>query len=436
MKRRQFLKQTGGWAAGLALPSFIPAHAMGRGCASGPNGRIVMGCIGVGSMGSGHVRSFLGYDFVHVAAVCDVRREHRERARETVNRHYGDEGCKAYSDFRELLARPDIDAVCIAVPDHWHAIIGIEAARRGKHMYYEKPMGRSIAEARAVREAVKGHGVVFQFGTQQRSDKRFRFACELVRNGKIGVLKTVMAGSADYKPIPDQPEQPVPEGFDYDAWLGPAPWAPYTAERCTRNWTLIYDYSLGCVSGAWGIHHVDIAQWAIGEDGTGPVRVEGTGFFPSRGLYDTALSWEVEHAYACGARMIHMDMHTALKRADQFKLGWMGILFLGTEGWVYTSREFLAAYPESLLKIQLGASDLRFPSGGDHRGDFLEAVRTGRRPVCPVESAVSSDTVCHLDDIAMRLRRPLTWDPVRETFRDDGEADRMMARPMRSPWRL
>jgi hypothetical protein len=131
-----------------------------------------------------------------------------------------------------------------------------------------------------------------------------------------------------------------------------------------------------------------------------------------------------------------MDMHTALKRADQFKLGWMGILFLGTEGWVYTSREFLAAYPESLLKIQLGASDLRFPSGGDHRGDFLEAVRTGRRPVCPVESAVSSDTVCHLDDIAMRLRRPLTWDPVRETFRDDGEADRMMARPMRSPWRL
>jgi predicted dehydrogenase len=434
--RRDFIRKAGGAAAGFALPAIVPAAALGRTGSVPPSDRILLGCIGVGSMGSGHVRSFLGYDDVRITAVCDVRSTHRDRAKETVDRFYGEPACAAIHDYRELLALPGIDAVLIAVPDHWHALIGIEAARRGKSMYYEKPMGVSVAEAKAVREAVRAHGVVFQFGTQQRSDARFRFAVELARNGRLGVPVTVLIGSADFQPIPDQPSQPVPPDLDYEFWLGPAPWAPYTFERCTRSWTLIRDYSLGCVSGAWGIHHVDIAQWAVGADDGGPVSVEGWGRFSKSGLYDTAIAWEIEHAYANGARVKHMDMRTALTKADPFKLAWLGILFQGPEGWVYVNRDLIDAHPKSLLKVRFGPDDVLLPASRDHRRNFLDAVRARRDPVCPVETAVRSDTVCQLDDIAMRLGRRLEWDPVSETFINDSRADALLLRPMRSPWRL
>lgn len=378
----------------------------------------------------------LGYDDVHIAAVCDVRREHRDRAKEMVDRQYGDNACAAIHDFRELLADRRIDAVLIAVPDHWHAMIGIEAARNGKSMYYEKPMGLSVAEAKAVREAVRRTGVVFQFGTQQRSDERFRFACELARNGRLGVLQTILIGSANFKPIPDQPVELAPPGLDYDFWLGPAPRVPFTTERCTRNWTLIADHSLGCVGGAWGIHPVDIAQWAADADSGGPVWVEGWGRFPETGLYDTAIAWEVDHAYANGVRMCHMDMPTAVKRAEPFKLGWMGILFQGTEGWVYVTRDRIESHPKSLLQSKFGVRDLRLPVSRDHRRNFLDAVRSRSNPICPVETAVRSDTVCHLDDIAMRLGRRLEWDPAAERFVNDERANALLLRPMRSPWRL
>jgi predicted dehydrogenase len=413
-----------------AAPLLLPASARGA------NERIVMGVIGVGGMGGGHLRTLVDMPAVRVSAVCDVQAERRARARDVVNTAYKDNSCTGYNDFRELLSRPDIDAVLIAVPDHWHALIGIEAARRGKHMYYEKPMGVSVAESQAMRDAVRRFGVVFQFGTQQRSSHNYRHTLELIRNGRIGQLQTIIIGSAMSQYVPNQPEQPVPPGFDYEMWLGPAPWVPYTYERCTRNWTLIYDYSLGCISGAWGVHDVDIAQWANDCDHTGPVQVEGTGIYPADGLYDTATQWEIEHKYANGVKLIHTDIRTAKKRAEQFNFGNMASLLIGTEGWIYVSRTALRTHPESLVREKFGPNAVRVIHSDDHRRNFLDAVRTGRQPISHIESAVRADTVCQQADIAMRLKRPLRWDPAAERFVGDEQANRMLARPMRSPWHL
>ena len=223
IRRRRFLRLA---ASGVAFPAIVPASARGASGLTAPSNRITLGFVGVGGMGTGHVRGFLTQPGVRVLAVCDVRGAHRERAVGLVDAAQGSGSCVAYGDFRELLARNDIDAVCIATPDHWHALVGVEAARCGKHMYYEKPCGRTIAEDSVLRAAVRRSGVVFQFGTQQRSSDGYRHACELVRNGRIGVLQTIMIGSATAPPNPLRPEQPVPPDLDYEMWLGPAPWAP------------------------------------------------------------------------------------------------------------------------------------------------------------------------------------------------------------------
>lgn len=377
-----------------------------------------MGCVGVGNQGTGHVRRFLTQEDVRIVAICDVRESHRRRAKAAVDSQYGDQSCATYNDFREFLSRTDIDAIVTATPDHWHVLIGLEAPRNGKHMYFEKPMGRTVAEMKAMRAAVHRNGVVFQFGTQQRSSRDFHFACELARNGRIGNLHTIMVSLAGSQYRPNQPTQPIPKGFDYDTWLGPAPWAPYCFERCTRNCTLIYDYSLGCVSGAWGIHDVDIAQWANDADDTTPIEVEGTGVFPKDGLYDTVWSWEVEHRYANGVKLIHLDSRTAMKRAPQFKLHrWRGVLLLGTKGWGVASRQGIDAHPKSLLTTVIGPNESRLPRSNDHRRNFLHAVRTGQKPISTIEAAVNSDITCHQADIAMRLRRKLRWEPRRRTAR-------------------
>jgi predicted dehydrogenase len=297
-------------------------------------------------------------------------------------------------------------------------------------------MSLSIAENSAMRAAVRRAGVVFQFGTQQRSSENYRRAVELVRNGKIGVLKTMMIGSATAPANRVYPPQPVPPGFNYDMWLGSAPWAPYCDERCTRNWTHISDYSLGCLSSAWGIHDVDIAQWAAEADSTGPVETEGWGEFMKEGLYDTAERWEVEHRYASGVKLIHMDMPTAVKRAWQFRLQWMSMLFEGTEGWIHVSRNSFHCHPESLARLVIGPNEKRVIFSNDHRRNFLDAIRTGAPTISPLEAAVRADAVCHHAHIAIRLKRKLRWDPVHEEFIGDADANRMLSRPMRAPWRL
>ena len=390
-------------------------------------------------MGSGHLRTFLHYDDVRILAVCDVRKEHRDRAKALVDQHYGNQELSTYNDFRELLSRTDIDAVILALPDHWHVLVGMEAARQGKALYYEKGMCRYFEEAIAMRDTVNRYNTIFQFGTQQRSDSKFRFAVELFRNGKLGDPKRIVIGSAGGgtpRIVPVEPTD-IPEGLDYDLWLGPAPWAPYTTLRCTRNWTAIRDYSLGCIGSAWGIHHVDIAQWAMDADDSGPVEVEGTGVIPNIGLYDTIRSWTAEHTYANGVKVLHCDQESARKRFPQFNVrSSMGILFEGSEGWGYVARGYINASPKYLLTTVIGPNEIKLPISNDHRRNFLDAVRTGTDPICPIGPAVRSELVCQQADIAIRLGQKLRWDPVNEKFVDNEAANRMLASPMRSPWHL
>lgn len=429
MRRRDFLKSA-------AAPLIVPASALGLNGATPPSDRITIGHIGVGEMGTGHVRGFVQHPDVQTIAICDVRRQHRERAKQIIDSKYGNSDCSLYSDFREIVARPDIDAIVMACPDFWHALVGLEAVRNRKDMYYEKPLSMSIAESQAIRDAVKRYGIVFQWGTQQRSDAGYRFACELVRNGRLGKLQNVMIGTATASFYPDVPPEPVPEGFDYDMWLGPSPWAPFNSQRCTRNWTLIRDYSLGCLSGAWGIHDVDIAQWALDADHSGPVEVTATGVFPEKGLYDTAKAFDAVLTYANGAKLHLMDMPTAVKKREQFRLQWMSMMFEGTDGWIVVSRNGSHAEPKSLLREIIGPDEIRLTKSTDHRKNFLDAVKTRTVPISNIDAAYHSDVVCHLADISMRLGRTLKWNPETDEFAGDESANRLRARTLRSPWRI
>jgi predicted dehydrogenase len=435
--RRRFLGNTAAAvAAGAAMPGAMAragARTVGAGRAA-PGDRVVMGFIGLGIQGTGLLRAFLRHRDVQVAAVCDVYDFQRGKAKGIVDRHYGNRDCTTHNDFREVCARVDIDALCVATPDHWHVPVSLEAARNGKDTYTEKALGMSLAWDKALRTACRARGTVFQWGTQQRSGRNFRYACELVRNGRIGELRTIKVGVPHDFPFPHQPTQPVPAGFDYDMWLGPAPWAPYSYQRC-RPWTKaesysiwyhISDYCLGGIGGYWGVHHVDIAQWGHGTDATGPVEIEGRAEFPRDGLADCAVSWRVTLRYADGVSLVYMDR----KQHRQ------GVTFEGTEGWVHVNRSGIWAEPATLLTSVIGADEIRLPVSTNHQRNFLDAVKTRRATVCPIDVAVRTDTVCHLTDICTRLGRKLRWDPVKEDFVGDPEASRLLSRPMRSPWHL
>ncbi len=428
--RRDFLK---GVAAAVAGPSIVPPSALGEGGRPAPSDRILMGCIGVGGMGTGNMRSFLANSDVQVVAVCDVDETRRLTARRGLEQHYADQlqkgrykGCTTYNDFRELLAREDIHAVSIATPDHWHCLLGIAAAQAGKDMYIEKPLSLTVAEGRALWGAVKRYGRVFQHGTQQRSERNFAFACELVRNKRIGKLHTIKVGSPASGEAGIEPPMPVPKGFDYDRWLGPAPWEPYTEKRCqTPYWYFISDYTIGFVSG-WGVHHVDIAQWGNDTDLTTPIEIEGEGVFPKDGLCDTATAWSVECKYANGVKMSYTDNGKNKQ----------GVRFEGSEGWVWVKRGEIDADPKSLLTSVIGPNEIHLYESGDHRRNFLDCVKTRKQTIAPIEAAHHSTTICHLSQIAMLTQRKLKWDPDRERFVNDAEADRYLSRAMRSPWHL
>lgn len=442
--RRQFLKRSVVTAAAVVgFPYLVSSAVLGKTGAVAASNRITLGCIGMGRQGTGNMLEFLQHKDVRVVAVCDVYGSQRQKAKNTVDRHYGDNGCATYGDFRELIARKDIDACLICTNDHWHVLVALEAVRNGKDIYLEKAMGLSVTEDRALRDAVNYYGTIFQFGTQQRSSSNFRFCCELVRNGRIGKLHTIMVGSPFSIAFPNQATEPVPEDLDYDMWLGPAPSAPYSYQRCRPwigkegygIWYHISDYCQGFVAG-WGIHHVDIAQWGNGSDNTGPVEIEGAGVFPKDGLADCAISWEMKLTYANGVEMIYMDAETAKARAWQFPEHGVAALFLGTEGWVCVHRGYIDAHPKSLLKSVIGPDEIHLIESKGHHRNFLDALKSRQETICPVESAVRSDTICHLSNIAMRLGRKLHWDPEKEEFVNDAEANRMLVRSMRSPWHL
>ncbi|MEX0321632.1 MAG: Gfo/Idh/MocA family protein [Puniceicoccaceae bacterium] len=437
--RRRFIRN--GLASSVAIagaPTIIPSAAWGQAGSTRNNSKIQVGMIGVGGMGTSHLKTLLGQKDVRVVGICDVRKEHRDRALGLVKGAYGDKAqCLLFNDFREILSLPELDAVCIAVPDHWHVLIGLEACRRGKAMYYEKPMGYTVEETQAIRAAVQRHNSIFQFGTQNRSDGRFRKTVELVRNGYLGELQRVIVGTASYDPAPVEKEEPVPEGLDYDMWLGPAPVAPYTPLRCTRNWTLIRDYSLGCLSGAYGIHNVDIAQWGITGDESCPVEIEGTGTIPGSGIYDTFRKFEVHQKYANGVTMIHIDHISAMDKFPLFDVkNSMGVLFEGSEGWVYVARGYMDAHPKSLMRVTIGPNEFKLPPSNNHWRNFLGAVRHGTNPICGVEAGSRSEIACQQAEIALRLGRKLRWDNQREQFIDDPVANRYLARAMRGPWHL
>jgi predicted dehydrogenase len=437
-RRRDFLKGlAGGVAAGF--PAIVPARALGRDGYVAPSEKIVMGAIGVGRQGSGDMRAFLGQPDVRMAAICDVQQANRERGATAVNIKYGDTACATYNDYREMLARSDLDAVMIATGERWHPLIAIEAARRGKHMYCEKPLALSIAETKAVRRAVNRSGVCFQFGTQQRSSFYYRHAVELVRNHRIGELKTIMIGSVHgpNNKLFGTPKEPPP-GFDYDMWLGPSPWAPYSDMRVSIDaWLFISDYGLGCMDGAWGIHDVDIAQWVAGADSTGPVEVETSCSFYTD-IRDTPYEWTAEHKYASGVTLIHMDMISARKRAKEFNsLPSNGAtVIFGTEGWIFVSRDGIVTHPEALASEIIGPNQVQVIRSNNHQRNLLNAIRNGQTNICPIEVAVRDQAVVQQEYISMRLGRKLRWDPVREEFVGDAEANRCLTRPMRSPWTI
>jgi predicted dehydrogenase len=429
--RRRFLKEATGIAAGaMAFPYIVPSAALGKDGGVAPSNRIVMGFIGTGGRGSSLMRNFMGRREAQPVAVCDVKRPRRDRAMSMVNKRYGKNVCTAYNDFRELCARSDIDAVVVGSTDHWHVLHALAAVRAGKDVYVEKPLGLSLEQGQTLRREVNRYNRIFQFGTQERSSASTRFACEMVLSGRVGKIHTIKVGSRFSRASGCYPPMPVPDWLDYQMWLGPAPWAPYTKNRVVNSWWFhISDYALGFMAGC-GIHTVDMAQCGNGTDLTGPVEAEGSGVFPADGLCNCAVSWDVNLKFANGVTMNFTD-----SRKNK-----LGVLFEGTDGWVFVKERHLGgkadAHPKSLLRKKIGPDEVHLPVSNHHQQNFLDCVKTRSRPVAPIEVAVRSDTICQLSDIAMRLGRKLKWDPDKEEFVNDAEANRMLSRPMRAPWRL
>ena len=382
-----------------------------------------MGAIGIGGMGTHDLKNFLEQDDVRFLAVCDVETKHRERARDLVNEKYGNKDCAAYNEFEELLVRDDVDALLIATPDHWHAPIAIAGAKAGKDMYCEKPISLTIAEGRAVAEAMKRYSIVYQSGTQRRSIRSFSFAVEMARTGKIGKIHTIHVNLSEGPSCGVQKPQSVPEGFDYNRWLGPAPYEAYTPLRCHGNFRWLLDYSGGKLTDI-GAHFNDLAQWGNDSEMTGPIEYEGWGEFPKDGLFNTPTKYEVTATYADGVKLI---MHAESPRS---------VKFVGDEGWVSVDDDGnVNAQPESILKLRRFQQQGYAYMTGHHR-NFLDCVRTRATTIAPPEVAHRSTTICHAGNICLLLGRKLRWDPKAEQFINDTQANRMMARTKRSPWHL
>ncbi len=450
ISRREFLGRAA--ASAVGFPYIVSSAALGKWGAVAASERIVMAGIGVGHQGLGNMvgsdysgtpsGGFLGQPEVQVVASCDVDANNRQRLIDVVNEKYGNKDCAAYGDFRELVARGDIDAVMVATPDHWHALTSIAAVEAGKDVYCEKPLAYSVVEGQAVVEAVRRYGAVFQVGSQQRSWGIFRFACELVRNGRIGKVRTVRVGlpRGGGWTGPLVPE-PVPEELDYDMWLGPAPWRPYCKWTVHGNFRWKSDYAGGSITD-WSGHHCDIAQWGMGTELTGPVEVEGEGEFLKGGFWDTIVSYRFECRYAEGFTMIVTDAEQFPSGRDGIKFAsgssgrTIGVLFEGEDGWVQVNRSGLAVYPQSLVRERFGPDEIHLYRSDNHKRNFVDCVRSRKQTIAPAEVGQRSISIGHLGIISMKLERKLKWDPVEERFVGDDEASRYLSRSMRSPWHL
>jgi predicted dehydrogenase len=426
--RRRFLGGTAGVTGLLVLPSW-------RG-ESAPSERIAMACTGVGGRGRANMSAFLNDGRVQMVAVCDVDDKRADSARQAVDAFYAKQGktsaCKAYRDYREVLARPDLDAVMVGTPDHTHALLAVAAMRSGKDVYCEKPLAYSVAEGRSIVAAATRYGRILQTGTQRRSNARIRHACELVRNGVLGPLQVVEVGLPRGFQIrngaaaANQKAVPVPAWFDYDKWLGPAPYAPYTPARCHFNFRWILAYGEGYISD-WGAHYLDVAHWGIGADRTGPQTVAATATFPTDGLYDAPTDFHIEYGYANGARVACGTDVT------------LGMKFVGRNGWLHVEKPGSPAVVASdpvLLKAELPGDGVRLYRSTNHHTNFIDCVLSRQETAAPPEVGHRSASVCHVGMIAARLGRDLHWDPAREVFPKDREANRLLSRPFRAPYAL
>jgi len=413
--------------AGGVAPLVLPRAALGGASRRGANGRLGVGIIGVGIHGRGHLKRALKNPGMQVVGVCDVDTTRRDAARATADEHYAKEtpgytGTRAFVDHRDLLAAPGLDAVFIVTPDHWHAHQVIDAARARKHIYVEKPLSHTLRDARAMADAVRAHGVTCQVGSQQRTEfsRRFIQAVEFVRNGRLGTLVSVQVGLPTSRVGPsavacDLPEEPVEPGLDWDRWLGPAPARPYHSVLSPRGvhdhypeWRLYREYSGGMVTD-WGAHNLDIAQWGLDRDDSGPVLVE-----PPR----------VQHGHY-GASLVY-DHGVEVSHA-----GANGVMFTGEREWLFVARDRLVASRDDVLKELGEDATVRLPRPADHHADWLEAIETGRRPVCDVEVGARSAACCHLMNLAYWHGRAMRWDPAAWRFVDDAEADAWMDLPRR-----
>jgi len=442
--RRDFLRMaSAATSAAFGIPWLVPGSVLG---ASAPSNRITLGLIGSGNQGACDLKRgwFLQGD-VQVVAVCDVNTASdgylpgqylgRKPVQEMVNKHYAKKtpsgqykGCDAYKDFRELLARDDIDAVAIVTPDQWHGVMTVMAAAAGKDIYCQKPLSLTIRQGQEMIKAVRKHDCILQTGSQFRSDAKIRYACELVRNGRIGQLKritTFVAPNNYFGPGPGWKPMPVPDGFDYDMWLGPAPEAPYHKDRCFYRFRFILDYSGGQTTN-FGAHSNDIAQLGHA-DNPGPVEIEDLGAeWPPKGdLFTTALKVHFRARYADGVEL------TCITKEPR-----MGARFEGTEGWVQCGWGGLKTQPESLKTSKIGPDEIHLPKSPGPYRNFVDAVKAHKDPIAPVEIGHRTASLCHLGNIAMRLGRKVKWDPQKERFVDDNEANSMLSRPLRAPWHL
>ena len=454
LSRRGFIQLSGkatlATAAVMAFPTIVPSSVFGK---NAPSNRINVGAIGVGRISRIHdMPGVWRQNFAQIVAVCDVDTRRAADGKKLVNEYYTKrdgkpfDGVKEYHDYRELITDKNIDAVLISTPDHTHAMIAVAAARAKKHMYMQKPASLTISEGRFVSDVVQKSGVKFQIGSQQRSSEQFRYAAELVRNGRIGELKTVYVGLPGDPSGQEEPEMPVPSNLNYDLWLASTPEVFYTEKRVhpqngydRPGWLRCEQFGAGMITG-WGSHHIDSAHWGMGMEKSGPVEVWGNAEFPKSGLWDVHGIFKTEALYANGVKMV---VSNELPN---------GIRFEGSEGWIFVTRgnyqatasdpvnadgtKPLDAGNPAILKSVIGQNEFHLPVSSDHHANWLESIRDNKSTIAPVEEAHRSCSTCLVHHIAMKLGRNVYWNPATEKFKNDAEANAMLSRTQRSPYAL
>ena len=425
LSRRSFLKRSALTGMALSAPMFVPGAVLGKGSLA-PSDRITLGVIGYGGRCRAILPHFMMYDDVRCLAVSDCRSDRRAAAKKTVDDHNKNQDTAAYPDFRELLARPDIDAVLIATGDRWHTPLSILAAKAGKDIYCEKPVSLAIGESRALADTMARYGTVYQAGHQRRSVGSYRFQVEVARSGMIGKVHTVVCQCWEGPTVARDEPRPVPAGFDYNMWLGPTPWRPFH-NAYVNGWNYFWDTGAGPLIGM-GCHYTDIAQWGLLRDDTGPVSYEGTATWKPDAFSETPVTADCTCTYADGVKII---LRSSGSFADRY------IRFVGSDGWIQVDDQtnVVTAEPKSILRTA-AISARSWDHTGNHVRNWLDCIKSRGRTICHAESAHRATTICHAVNIGLRLGRSLKWDPVAERFAADDQANAMLLRAIRPPWSL